>query len=46
MSLAIAATRSIKPIIIQNADAVNKSYPNFFKDYINLGGIADVINVE
>ena len=46
MSLAIAATRSTKPIIIQNADAVNKSYPSFFEDYINLGGIADVINME
>ena len=46
MSLAIAATRSTNPIIIQNADAVNKSYPSFFKDYIKLGGIANVINVE
>lgn len=46
MSLAVAATRSESDVIIQNADAVNKSYPDFFNDYINLGGIANVINME
>lgn len=39
MALAIAATRCENPVIIEEADAVSKSYPDFFKDYINLGGV-------
>ncbi len=43
MSAAIAATICSQPVIIKNADSVEKSYPDFFKDYNNLGGNADVI---
>jgi 3-phosphoshikimate 1-carboxyvinyltransferase len=39
MALAIAATRCENPVIIEEADAVSKSYPDFYKDYINLGGV-------
>lgn len=46
MSAAIAATVCRKPVIIKNAESVEKSYPDFFSDYINLGGTANVINVE
>lgn len=46
MCAAIAATICQKPVIIKNADSVEKSYPDFFRDYINLGGIANVITVE
>lgn len=46
MSAAIAATICKKPVTIKNAESVEKSYPDFFKDYINLGGIADVITLE
>ena len=38
MSIAIAAIKANQNVIIKNADAVNKSYPNFFQDYQNLGG--------
>ena len=46
MCAAIAATICQEPVIIKNADSVEKSYPEFFRDYINLGGIANVITVE
>lgn len=41
MASAIAATMSDGDIIITDADAVKKSYPNFWKDYRSLGGKAE-----
>ena len=38
MSMAIASIVSDSPIIIEGADAVNKSYPGFFEDFRSLGG--------
>lgn len=38
MSLAIAATRCTEPVIIHNSNVVHKSYPDFFNDYVMLGG--------
>ncbi len=38
MSAAIAATRCLKPVHIKHAEAVNKSYPNFFNDFKTVGG--------
>ncbi|MDU5106990.1 3-phosphoshikimate 1-carboxyvinyltransferase [Clostridium sp.] len=38
MTLAIAATRCKKPIIMTDYDCVAKSYPRFFEDYKMLGG--------
>lgn len=46
MSAAIAATKSDGDIIIKGAEAVNKSYPDFFSDYNKLGGNANVITLE
>lgn len=46
MSMAIAAAVCEGDIIIKNAEAVNKSYPDFFKAYNGLGGKADVINTK
>ncbi|MEG0614814.1 MAG: 3-phosphoshikimate 1-carboxyvinyltransferase [Oscillospiraceae bacterium] len=46
MALAIASTKSTAPIVIKNAQAVEKSYPNFFDDFNKLGGISNVINLE
>lgn len=46
MAAAVAALRCDSNVIIKGAEAVNKSYPNFFDDYKNLGGNADVINME
>ncbi len=38
MALAIASMRCTEPLIIEGAQSVNKSYPNFWKDFIKLGG--------
>lgn len=39
MSLAIAALKSSKPIYIEGAESVHKSYPHFFEDFKRLGGM-------
>ncbi len=44
MSLAIAATCCTEPVTLVGAECINKSYPDFFEDYISLGGQIDVIN--
>lgn len=46
MAAAIAALRINGEVIIKGAQAAEKSYPDFFKDYINLGGKANVIDLE
>ncbi|MDP4090380.1 MAG: 3-phosphoshikimate 1-carboxyvinyltransferase, partial [Bacillota bacterium] len=38
MSMAVASLKSKEPIIINNYKAVEKSYPDFFKDFSSLGG--------
>lgn len=38
MMLAMAATRSEGEILLHGADCVRKSYPNFWEDYVALGG--------
>jgi 3-phosphoshikimate 1-carboxyvinyltransferase len=38
MALAVAASRSIGDVIIDDADAINKSYPDFFTDLKAIGG--------
>jgi len=43
MAAAIAGTVCKKEVIIEGAQAVNKSYPGFFEDFKKLGGRADVI---
>ncbi|MGL4362700.1 MAG: 3-phosphoshikimate 1-carboxyvinyltransferase [Cellulosilyticaceae bacterium] len=42
MSMAIAATRCIKPLILKNPECVSKSYPGFFEDYKMLGGTFEI----
>ncbi|MEG1760864.1 MAG: 3-phosphoshikimate 1-carboxyvinyltransferase [Hydrogenoanaerobacterium sp.] len=42
MSMAVAALYCDEEIIIDGAESVKKSYPNFFSDYNKLGGCADV----
>jgi len=39
MALAILSTISKNEVVINNAEAVNKSYPDFFKDFERLGGV-------
>lgn len=43
MSLAIAATLGRAPLILRGAEAVRKSYPNFFADLKSLGGKVEVL---
>lgn len=43
MSSAVAALRCKNPVIITGAQAVNKSYPEFFNEYNSLGGDANVL---
>jgi len=38
MALAIASLRCQEPVTIQNSNCVNKSYPDFWKDFAELGG--------
>ncbi|WP_312641765.1 3-phosphoshikimate 1-carboxyvinyltransferase [Hydrogenoanaerobacterium sp.] len=42
MSMAVAALFCDGEVLIDGAEAVNKSYPQFFEDYNRLGGCADV----
>jgi len=42
MMAAIAASRATGDVIIHNAQAVNKSYPDFFEHYKTLGGSVNV----
>lgn len=46
MAMAIAATVALGPVIIEGAEAVNKSYPGFFEDFIKLGGRAHVEHIR
>lgn len=46
MSLAVAATRSTAPVTVCGAEAVRKSYPDFWSDYQKLGGTVHVISLE
>jgi 3-phosphoshikimate 1-carboxyvinyltransferase len=46
MAAAIAALNCSGDVIIHGAEAVEKSYPDFFRDYTTLGGIANVIDME
>ena len=43
MAAAIAATRSAAPVTILGAQAVRKSYPDFFEVYQRLGGAVHVL---
>lgn len=46
MCAAIAATRCTDAVTILHGECVEKSYPRFYEDYQQLGGIADVIVLE
>ncbi len=43
MAAAVAAIKCQKTVTVRNAQAVSKSYPDFFRDYNKLGGNADVL---
>ena len=43
MAAAVAACVCREPVIIKDAQAVEKSYPGFWDDYKKLGGVLDVV---
>jgi 3-phosphoshikimate 1-carboxyvinyltransferase len=43
MLVAIASSRCNKQVLIKNAEAVNKSYPEFFADFAKIGGNFTII---
>ena len=43
MMAAIASIKCTAPVIIEGAEAVEKSYPHFFEDFKALGGIYEVM---
>lgn len=45
MALAVASTRCKEPLIIEDADSVKKSYPNFWEHFKELGGSVDEWNL-
>jgi 3-phosphoshikimate 1-carboxyvinyltransferase len=44
MAAAVAALRADGPVLIEKADAINKSYPDFFKDLEELGAGVRVLD--
>lgn len=45
MALAVAASCAERPVVIQGAECIQKSYPGFFEDFRRLGGYADEFNL-
>jgi len=45
MTIAIASTICKEPIILKDYECVSKSYPQFWDDFKNLGGVTDEWNV-
>lgn len=45
MSVASAAFAGSDKVKVSYAEAIRKSYPDFFNDYRSIGGVADVINM-
>jgi len=45
MALAIASLKCKEPVYLTGYEAVNKSYPGFWKDFISLGGKIDERNL-
>lgn len=45
MTLAIASTVCEEPIMLKDYECVSKSYPEFWKDFKNIGGVFDEWNV-
>ena len=39
MACAVAALRADGPVVIEEAEAINKSYPDFYEDIRSLGAV-------
>ena len=46
MSAAVAALCAEGDVAVTDMESINKSYPNFFEDYIDLGGVAECLSSE
>ncbi len=46
MSAAIAATRCKETVVLTGAESVEKSYPDFYRDYKALGGVVNVLDLD
>lgn len=46
MACAVAALRADGSVLIENAEAINKSYPDFYTDIQKLGAAVKVVNSE
>lgn len=44
MALAIASTRCRELVVIKNSEAVNKSYPGFWDDFVKVGGVINELD--
>ena len=44
MMAAVTATCCQQPIVITGAQCVAKSYPNFWEEYVRLGGIIEEVS--
>lgn len=44
MSLCVAATLFNQPVIVEGAEAIDKSYPSFFEDFISIGGKVEYLD--
>ena len=45
MALGVASTVCVEPIIVTNSHVVSKSYPNFWEDFVKVGGKIDEWNM-
>ena len=43
MAAAVASCRADGPVVITGAEAVKKSYPDFFTDFVKLGGKIEIL---
>ena len=46
MTAAILATFADGKVTVKNAQVVKKSYPDFWEDYVTLGGVINVVNIR
>jgi 3-phosphoshikimate 1-carboxyvinyltransferase len=44
MATAVAALRSEGPVMIEKAEAINKSYPAFFEDLAKMGASIHILD--
>ena len=45
MAMAIASTVADGKVTISDAQSIHKSYPNFFEDFVKLGGDINVVSL-